>query len=331
MVFTKKATLLCVFNFAIMSAFFSSTTTAKSTNKCTSIVGYVSLAFSPDSKHLSAGAQGGKGCVEIWSMGKNNPKSLFSRTESVNSLSYSPDGNYLYLGSHRGDVSIMNTKSFKVINTLRGYSSKINLALSDNGKYLATGGMSMIARLTDLETKSVVLKLDSHTTVNAIDISSNGKYLAIGETNGVDLWDIDKGVLVKEFFHNTDAFSVHFSPDGRKLFAAMACMSECERNIKIIDLSNLSTKAIYGGGASKIASTPDGKFLVLGKSNGEVVLIDTKTYSVSRIVGTVGAYISSIAISNDGQYLAIGTMKGSLYVWNLKKEELILSHSSTSS
>lgn len=329
MVFIKKITFLHVFYFAVMSAFFCSTTSAQSMTECAGLVGYVTLSFSPDSKHLTTGAQGGKGCLEIWKMNEKKPRLLLARTESVNSVSYSPDGEHLYIGKYRGDVSIMDAKNYKVINVLRGYSSKINLALSDNGKYLVTGGMSMIARLTDLETKSVVLKLDSHTTVNAIDISPNGKYLAIGETNGVDLWDIEKGELIKEFFHN-DAFSVHFSPDGRQIFAAMACMSECDRNIKIIDLTSLSTKEIYGGAASQITSTPDGKFLVIGKSNGEVVLIDTKTYSVSQVVGNVGAYISSIAISNDGQYLAVGSMKGSMYVWNLKNEELILSHNSMS-
>jgi WD40 repeat protein len=237
----------------------------------------------------------------------------------VNFVTYAKDGESLFLGTFSGSVVVWDLLNNSVVEILKGYSPGVTIALSDNEKYLATGGQSMIARLTDLETKAIAFELDSHTTVNSMDFSSSGRYLALAETNGIDIWDIEKGKLIKEFDFG-DGFSVNFSPDESELYVVVACRS-CKANIKAINMINLkATEFNTAKPAMKIVLSPDGKFLVSGDQYGDILVLDTKSRTVFKSIGNIGGSISSLTISNDGSYLAAASWSGSLYVWNLKKQ-----------
>ena len=320
-VWTIKASL---FSF-ISLVLFNTATIASPESGCVDNQRYYSLAFSPDSKHLAAASEGKRGCFELWEISSRKRKTFLSINGRIHSLIYSKDGGLLYLGENGGQIVIWDTAKGKIVDYMRGIAQLLTLDISDDGNYLAVGGVSSTAKLLDLRTKAEVLKLDKHGIVDSIDISPSGKYIALAQTYGVDLWDINKGIIIHSFkVDGQNAISVRFTPDEKRLAAAFSCMPDGCSNVRVFNLNNYTHINSPVGTSQRLLITPDNKYIVSGNTNGNVVLIDLSDLSISRVFANAGGPVISLAVSQDGNYIAAGTWNGIVKVWELSSGKLVI-------
>lgn len=301
--------------FAILTA---GTTCATADSKCTDKGVYWSVAVSPDNTHIAA-ASGKHGCAEIINTQTGQRTSLRTRGGPVHTLVYSKDGQLLYLGHSRGIVTVIDPSNHRLVDQIGGVSPFPKISLGKDENYLATGGVSFTARLIELKTKSVIKEFGNHRTVTGIEISPETRYVAISEIDGLDLWDIEKKILIKEFFKGGDAFSAAFSPDEKLLFVAVACKGDsCNRNVRSINLSDLTISELPLGTAKTLEVTPNGKFLISGHVNGDLYSWNLSNKH-KRKIGNAGAPIASMDISKGSRYIAVGTWEGGVQLWDIDK------------
>ena len=75
-------------------------------------------------------------------------QTLKGHSNSVFSVAYSPDGNYLASGSSDKNVKIWDANSGEILKTLYGHSDLVNsVCWSPDGKYLASGSGDFTAQL----------------------------------------------------------------------------------------------------------------------------------------------------------------------------------------
>jgi WD40 repeat protein len=136
-------------------------------------------------------------------------------------------------------------------------------------------------------------------------VAGNYPYLKIINTNTPgEVKDVNIPVKDVQF--------LHFTPDNKKLVYLGGNKQIMEYNFvtsSVIAKSSLKVNAID--------LSPEGKYLVVGKAKGEVMLIDLNTHEQKVLfVSETKADITSVKYSHDGNVLAVGDMSGMVRILN---------------
>ncbi|MBD2606302.1 CHAT domain-containing protein, partial [Scytonema hofmannii FACHB-248] len=149
------------------------------------------------------------------------PNTLGGHANSVNDVSFSPDGKMLATASYDNTVKLWDTSTKKEIKTLTGHTDAVwGVSFSPDGKMLASSSADNTVKLWDTSTKKEIKTLTGHTApVHGVSFSPDGKMLASSSAdNTVKLWDTSTKKEIKTLTGHTDTvFGVSFSPDGKML------------------------------------------------------------------------------------------------------------------
>ncbi|WGV26771.1 protein kinase domain-containing protein [Halotia branconii] len=248
------------------------------------------FTISPDGKTLASngvidilGKRDNDKTIKLWNLETGKQiRTFIGHSDSVNSVTFSPDGKTLASGSgsfsftlnnannsNDKTIKLWNLETGKQIRTFIGHSSWINsVAISPDGKTLVSGSSDETIKLWNLETGEQIRTFTGHSeSVNSVAISPDGKTLVSGSSDEtIKLWNLETGEQIRTFTgHSESVNSVAISPDSKTLVSGSS-----DETIKLWNLETgeqIRTFTGHSDPVNSVAISPDGKTLVSGSSD----------------------------------------------------------------
>jgi WD40 repeat protein len=264
-----------------------------------------SVKFSWDCTYLASAST--DNTIKIWQQDNNKQwiciQTLEGHQDAVNSVAFSPDGNYLASGSggaQDGTIKIWQLAEnrnwrFKQNLTIPATSLKsIEVAhdsmisaivFSPDGKYLVSASYDKSIKIWQQNVNSNwrwVQNLIGHTdSVNSLAFSPDSNYVAsVSHDKTIKIWQKNNNVwtcIQTLEGHTGDIDAVAFSPDGRYLASGshdqtikiwrnhiLEILDQIRQNNRIHDLWKCLQTRYHTSPVNSVAFSPDGKYIISG-------------------------------------------------------------------
>lgn len=206
-------------------------------------------AFSPDDTLLASASA--DGTAKIWDMATGQVLVSLDHPNLVEGVDFSPDGSRLVTACDDGIVRVFDVTTGQEVHQLEGHEDAVYKAVfSPDGQYIASASADMTARLWDATTYQQIFVLDDYESiVNDVVFTPDSMRLATGSDDGVDVWDVATGELVRHIVSYDDAaYRVAFFPDGEWLAAVgntkFYTIVDVSRDIEVMKVS-INTNTPY--------------------------------------------------------------------------------------
>jgi WD40 repeat protein len=239
---------------------------------------------------------------------------------------FSPNGTRVAESLCTGEVLVADAASGRVIYRRHLAAQASAVAYDPHGSLLAVGTEKGID-LLDPSTGGIESELSGHGEPNALDFNAAGTLLAATTGLGTTLWDLDTGTVLWSLAEPDDDHTAAFTSDGRFLVVGTA-----KGYSEVVDIGSGHVVRTVVPPGVELATTgmPDpvaieGTTLLVGTDgngidadiSGWVDLWDTQNWVlINTVTSVTGAAITSVAISYNGDYIAVGLGDGTGAVWS---------------
>ncbi len=252
---------------------------------------------------------------------------LQGHSDSVKSVSFSPDGKTLASGSGDSTIKLWDVATGKEITTLKGHSDLVkSVSFSPDGKTLASSGDDNTIKLWDVATRKEITTLKGHSSyVKSVSFSPDGKILASGSSDEtIKLWNVATRKEITTLkghgkgLEYGSVFSVSFSPDGNTLASG-----SWDGIIKIWNVKTgkeITTFKGHNDVLYSVSFSPNGKTLASSSSEHDhtIKLWDIATKKeITTLKGHDNGFVFSVSFSPDGKTLASGSNDHTIKIWNV--------------
>jgi len=275
------------------------------------------VALSPDSSLLASTREGH--VVHLWKTTARQQLAVLSgHQDEVRAFSFSANSEILASGSRDGTIILWSSNTGEKIGQMTGNWSKIVYSLSfspDGARLASTSGDDIL--IWELHTFSIIVTLRGNQgPVLLVRYSPDGKSLvSTARPWMLRLWTLrDDGAEASSIVLGNTTHAVVFSPDG----LYMASVSS-DGNIYIWDADSSHQTVsqplpTQHGTVASVAISPDGTFIALLTADSKDIYVwDTQTgqQRFPPLFGhtrTMSPYETPMAISSDGQLIALGSL-----------------------
>jgi WD40 repeat protein len=264
------------------------------------------LTFSPDGRLLADCEGPGAGNVVVriwdtttWQVAEDIIDAGPSTSESVN---FTPDGQFLVRSVARGGspgdaLIIYSVGAWHRIRAspMQSEFSPFSLAVSPDGRFAAIGGLLMSVPPGIVDLRERIRQLKHERTIRIIGLQQLQ--------------------IVKEF-HGDAMGPLAWTPDGARVAVAGSLY------VEMFDArtgERLVHDKVEKSGTMNVRFTPDGRYFIESDLNGMGKGLGVKIWDGFRrkVLQEIPGDIGSIALSQDGKYLAVGAT-GRVTVWQFK-------------
>ena len=245
----------------------------------------------------------------------NTAQTLAGHTDSIRSISCSPDSSKIVTGSDDNTIRIWNVTTNTCIHTLTGHTDKINsVSWSPNGKYIASSSDDSTIRIWNTTAGSCIRTLTSPIDcIRSVSWSPNGKHIVSGSLNGtIDIWNTYTGNRIHTLIGHTDYVNlVSWSPDGKSIASG-----SYDETVKVWDAQNgtcIHTLTGHTSYLSSVSWSPDGKYIASSSWGDKTIRIwDANIGNCIYTLEGHSNWITSVLWSPNGKYIATSFTNGTI-------------------
>jgi WD40 repeat protein len=244
------------------------------------------------------------------------------RSAGATTATLSRDGQTIVIGYQNGFIRLWDRQGKPLVEEPeegQSHDGKVTcVAISVDGQTIVSGGEEGTVRLWDRKAKPSGPTLRGHAgNINAVAVSANGKSIvSAGDDGMVRLWERRTPSGPVSVYSGGNVDSATFSSDGKTILTA----GPGARTLRW--QSDRAPGGDTGNGpndtnVSAMAWGPGGEFLVIGRSDGKLLLREQQgTVKDKYFSEAHGAEVASIAVSSDGKIIVSGDQKGNVRLWN---------------
>ncbi|KAG0375039.1 hypothetical protein BGX24_009614 [Mortierella sp. AD032] len=240
---------------------------------------------------------------------------LSGHSNTVSSVSYSPNGKHIALGSYDGTVRLWDVGRALLHNDANGSMDEwISVDISPGGTWTATSNKDGVVLLWETQTGKLGAVWKGHERdVNRVAFSPCGGVIAsAGEGGAVGLWCACTGESIDILWgHTYSVFTVHFSISGHQLASCSA-----DRTVRLWDPETGEPGLILEGYTDSIHSLA---FLPSGHQIASCSLLTGEQLIVLPHKSTSGR----VMFSPDGLEVVSASWGGGLCCWDTQSGERI--------
>lgn len=285
---------------------------------------FTSVAFSPDGRHVLAGAGGTDKVAILWDASTGERKQTFAGHKGgIWSVAFSPDGSRVLTGSSDNTAILWNAHNGQKGRTFRGHGQAIcSVAFSPDGTQVLTGSEDKSAILWDAGTGRKLRSFTGHRKyVHSVAFSPDGSLILTGSTDETAiLWEAATGRRIRVYTGGTSwVMSVAFSPDGGSVLGGT-------RNGTAVlweTSSGRVLKTFRGHGLKDVRSvafSPDGRYVLTGSDDATAILWEVASGRQLRTFRGHRGMLYDVTFSPDGRYVLTGSHDGAARVWSLPRD-----------
>ncbi len=284
------------------------------------------LAFSPDAIRLVAG--GGDGVIRVWALPSGDIlRTLEGHRLPVVGLALGHQGDLLFSASRDRSLRAWSmAEGTPRYLTREEFGDLAGLSASPQGDILAAGGSSRvwIWRLEDRAPSLIRTLKMRQGAVTSVALAAEGGLVAVGSTDGsVWIYRLADGRLLLRVGDQRDKIlDLAFSPDEAFLAYGSADGS--------LDVWGLSGSANEGIRAAHLLSAQHTNWVnaltfLPGRRAVAYSILGDKVYvrripageTLLELAAPGGVVLSSVRASQDGRFMAAGSVGGDVFVWDL--------------
>lgn len=249
---------------------------------------------------------------------------LANREDSVSSVSWSEKGNYIAVGTFKGEVQIWDAAASKIVNTLSGHTARVG-ALAWNHDLLCSGSRDRNVFLRDIRVPAYEgeRKLTGHKQeVCGLKWSPDHMLLASGgNDNKLLVWNVNGGNSPIQTYndHIAAVKAIAWSPHQHGLLASGGGTADrCIRfwntltgqNLQSVDTGSQVCNLAWSKHSNELVSTH-------GYSQNQILI--WKYPSMTQLAKLTGhTYrVLYLAVSPDGEAIVTGAGDETLRFWNV--------------
>ncbi|KZP10334.1 WD40 repeat-like protein [Athelia psychrophila] len=288
-----------------------------------------SVAFSPDSEHITSGSY--DGTIRIWDArtGELVAGPFGGHRSVVSSVAFSPNGKHVVSGSWEKTIRIWDARTGELVaGPFKGHEDLVDsVAFSPDSELVASGSQDKTIRIWDARTGELVAgPFEGHTkSVSSVAFSPDSQHVVSGSWDEtIRIWDARTGKLVAGPFKGHKHFvnSVAFSPDSE-----LVASGSHDKTIRIWDAR---TGELVAGpfeghtkSVSSVAFSPDSQHVVSGSWDYTIRIWDARTKLIAVPFEGHTSSVSSVAFSPDSEHIASGSWDNTIRIWDARTGELV--------
>ena len=251
----------------------------------------------------------------------------------VQSIAYSPDGNWIASGSDDQTLRIWDANRGIQVAQLKGISGFVrSVSFSADGKTLAsasTDGMINIYEVPTWNLKTTVDGSSDHVAPfffrKTVALDPTGKTLAAGMmSSGIIVFtDTQSGRQTNLFKYKTNHINqIAYSGNGKRLIAGL------DRNTVVIwdmDQGKIRHELVIGGreAVKCVCFSRDGKTFAAGGDDNKVRIWDEAKGNLIHVLTGHSDTVTSVAFTPDGKWIASGSDDQTIRIWNAETGDLV--------
>ncbi len=247
-------------------------------------------------------------------------RSLDEHDGPVQSVAWSPDGQWILSASSDGRVLLWDAEHGEVMDEFEKHDAGLGVVAwsPDGARWLAGGGSSLQLRSRSAADPLLTIPVPAMTVTAAW--SPDGRVIATGASDAcVRVWDALEGTSLATLRgHRLWVWSVAWAPDGLSLASGSG-----DGTVRLWDVPSGSCKAVLVGHettVSGLAWSPDGSWVASGSGDRSVRLWDATTGECVKVLACADR-VTSVAWSPYGEAVVVGSQDGSLRTFDPESGE----------